>query len=185
MSLVKKFQERLSISREMAIWRVIGFLFILACCVAVVVIAIADFPYAASFTEEVSLLPDNHVQVSKILDGEVLVGRDQFLQVAEGNTVFIALGEETITYMTKVAGVSYRYNKILTPVRHVYSVSQQIKNGMVVREMERNTGIMIMTYIVAPLFTLFILFILIIWTQTKRVSGWGWGESAVYREVWL
>ena len=182
LALVPKFQERLDVSKANAIWRVIGFIFLTVCFVATIAVAATFFPYAASFTEEVALLPGNHVQVQQILDGEVLVDRAQFLEIAKGNTTFVAPGEKAIVYMAKVAGVSYRYDQTVH-LRYGYSVSSQgIQNGMVIREINRSTGLMICFNLVLPLLILFFLFIFIIFTQTKKVSRWG--SSAVYRKVW-
>ncbi len=174
MNLVQKFQKELDVSKVNAVWRVIGFFFLSACFVATIVVPFVIFPRPSSFTEEVPLLPGNHVQVSKILDGEVLVGKTQFLQVAEGNTTFVSLEENGITYMTKVAGVSYRYDQAAVP-RFPYVVSsQQIQQkGLVVRQMSRDTHDTVMIYIVLPLIPFIILFVFTYKTQYKHVSGYG------------
>ena len=97
LALVSKFGEELDVSRTNAIWRVIGFFFLSTCFVAIIAFFFALFPYTASFTEEVVLLPGNHIQVQQILDGEVVVEKAQFLEMAKGNTTFVALGERIIT----------------------------------------------------------------------------------------
>ncbi len=182
LALVPKFQERLEVSRANAIWRVIGFLFLSACFVVVIVLAATFFPYTASFTEEVSLLPGNHIQVEEILDGEVLLNGAQFLEIAQGNTIFVSLGEKTITYMAKVAGVSYRYDQVV-PLRWNYFVSSQKiqQNEILVREINRNVGVMIIVHIIIPLIALAMLFVLRVCIQGKRVSGQG--RDAVFRTV--
>lgn len=174
LALVSKFQERLEVSKANAIWRVIGLLIILACAVAVVMVAAIGFPYASSFTDEIPLLPGNHIQVSKILDGEVLVSKAQFLQTAVGNMTFISLEKHqeqyTIVYMAKVAGVSYRYEQD-APVRYNYVVpNQQIQNGRLIREIDRNTAGMIWTNILLPIFALFVLFIFFVCVETRKIS---------------
>lgn len=182
LALVPKFQERLNVSKANAIWRAIGFFSLVACSVATIAVVFTFFPYAASFTEEVPLLPGNHIQVQKILDGEVLVNKTQFLQTAEGNTTFVSSEEKTIVYMAKVAGVSYRYDQTV-PLRYGYFVSSwQIQNGIVVREINRSKGMMIVTYVVIPMVVLFILFVLSLKVQLKYISGYG--RDAVYRQVW-
>jgi len=181
LALVPKFQKRLKVSRVNAIWRVIGFLFLSVCFVAVIALAATFFPYTASFNEEVPLLPGNHVQVEKILDGEVQVNRAQFLEIAEGNTTFVSLEEETIFYMTKVAGVSYRYEQTISHPWNYLVSSQKIQNEILVREINRNVGAMILCHIILPLAVLGMLFCLRVFIQRKRVSEEG--SDAVFRYV--
>ena len=147
MGLVEKFQEKLEVSRKEAVARVIVFTVLSLCCLAVIAIVAIGFPYAGSYNETVALLPGDHVQVKEILDGEVLVDEAKFLQVAKGNTTFVELGEETIVYLTKVAGVSYRYEQTV-PLRDGYKVStQHVEGGTAVREINRKTGSMVYSYI--------------------------------------
>ena len=185
LALIPKFQERLGVSRANAVWRVIGFLFLSACFVATIALVVIVFPYTAGFTEKIPLLPGDHTQVQKILAGEVLVNRAQFLQIAEGNTTFVALGTETIFYMTKVAGVSYRYDQDIQaiPLRfhwNYFVSSQQIQNEMVVREINRkiNIGVTIILYILSLVVVSSLMWIPIVILGTKQEFG------GVYRKVW-
>lgn len=180
-TLVSMFRQRLGVSKGNAIWRVIGFLFLPICFVVTIIVAVTFFPYSESLTEEIALLPGNHIQVQQILDGEVLVDRAQFLKMAKGNPIFVASGEMTIVYMTKVAGVSYRYNQD-TPLHLRYFVSsQKIRNGMLIKERGRSAFAMILFNVISPLFTLFLLFFLIIRVQQKKA---GFGSSDAQRKVW-
>jgi hypothetical protein len=188
LALVTLFEEKLEIPRAEAVKRVIKLVLCLICSLVAIGLAIAYFPYAPSFTEEFPLLPGgNHVQVSKILDGEVLVDRTQFLKVAEGSTTFISIFEgkmeENVIYMTKVEGVSYRYEQSI-PAFNDYSISSfHVKNGVIVIEMERKTGTMIGLYIILPFCVVAIMFLFSTLIQSKRMSGFG--SSAVYNGVWF
>lgn len=138
MNLVQKFQERLQISKEDAACRLIAFCLCAGLFAAIILGMAIYFPYASAHTEKVALLPGNHIQVQKILDGDVIVEEADFLRLASHNKSFVALEERQIVYMTKIAGVSYRYNQAV-PLRNDYTVySQQIENGMAVREIKRN-----------------------------------------------
>ncbi len=167
LALVPKFQKELGIPKGKAIWKVIQLIFLALCCIAATWLTIRTFPYAAGFTEQVSLLPGDHIQVSMILDGEVLVDKTQFSQIAEGNTIFVSPGGAIIAYMTKAEGISYRYNDAV-PLRYGYSVSsQQIQNGMIDREITRDMATMIILYIAVPLVILLILYILFLFVQSS------------------
>jgi hypothetical protein len=178
LALVPKFQEKLEIPKKEAISRVIRFFLLSACFVAVVVLVTTFFPYAASFTEEFVLLPGNHIQVEEILDGEVLLGEDQFLQKAEGSATFVALGEEAIVYMTKVAGISYRHDQTAPTYFNYYISSQKIQDGVALREMARIRSTMVFVWIVLPLIVLFALFMATLSAQWRDVSG-------KWKKVWF
>lgn len=181
MGLIQKFEERLEVSRNNAVFRVFAFLVCCALFVAVLAFAALNFPYAGAYTEKVALLPGNHIQVKEILDGEVLVDKENFLRIAAKNESFVALGDKAIVYMTKPAGVSYRYNQLI-PLRNDYFVSsQKIEDGMAVREIKRSLG-MTVYEVFLGLIVLFVLFVLGVYTQTRQVSGWG--SSATYKNVW-
>lgn len=181
MSLIQAFQNDLQIEKASAVWRIIALCFLSVCFVVVVAIWLWSFPYESEFTDTVYLLHGNHTQVAAILDGEVLVGSEQFLRVAEGNQTFVSLGEKTVSYMTKVAGVSYRYNQDAPPP-HGYSVSsQRISDQVVIRDIERDTSNMIIENIILPLALTAVVVLLIMRIQVKRVSGYG--SNAVYAHV--
>ena len=185
--LVTLFEESLEIPRAEAVKRVIKLILCVVCSLVVIGLTIVYFPYASSFTEKFPLLSGgSYVQVSKILDGEVLVDRTQFLKVAEGNITFVSIlegkVERNIIYMTKVGGMSYRYEQNV-PTYHDYSVSSfRVENEKIVVEMEREMGTMIGTYIVLPLCLLALLSIAFSFIQAKKVSGFR--DSAVYNSVW-
>lgn len=156
MRLIQKFEERLEISRKEATKRVVRFFFFCACFVAIIVLTAMFFP-ARGFTEEVSLLPGNHVQVEEILGGDVLIDKEAFLEKAEGNTTFVAFKKQAIVYMTKVAGVSY-INEQAAPVRFGYTAkSNIIKGDLAVREITTAKATMILSFIIIPLCFLFLL----------------------------
>jgi len=187
MNIIKKFQTRLTVSKINATWRVIAFCGLIGLFIQVLVGSFLFFPYQAEFVDTVDLIPGNHTQVQNILDGEVLVGKEQFLQIMDANTTFISLGEKTISYMTKVDGVSYRYNQD-TPINHgfygnsYFVYSQEIEKGTVIRKIHRNTGIMVGAIII-PLVILFLLFLFTFRIQIKHVSGYG--KNGVYVHVWV
>jgi hypothetical protein len=182
--LVQKFQERLEVSRKTAMWRVIEFFIILFCTLAAISLAIILFPYAGGFTEKFPLLPGNRIQVAKILDGDVLVeDENEFLRLAEKNVIFFSLGGNAIEYMTKVSGISYRYDQTI-PLSSAYFVfSKKVTGNQVIRKIKRSLFYMIFVHIVLPLLILFVLFLLFVDIQQKRVSGWG--KDTIYRQVWL
>ena len=182
-NLIQRFQNELEVSKNNAILRVTLLVFLSVCFFATITIAAVYFPYAGSYTEKVNLLPGNFVQVKEILGGEVLLDKPQFQQIAEGNAPFVALGEKNIAYMVKTAGVSYRYDQLVSPERYGYFVSSQhIEGGQTVREMNRDTGAMAADIII-PGIMLIALFVFMVLTQTRQVSGYG--STAVYNSVWM
>lgn len=175
LSLVAKFQKELDVPKGEAIFRVIMFLLLLACFVAVVVLIFVYFPYTGTFTQKVPLLPGDHVEVKKILDGEVLLSRDQFLKKAKGNKVFVAFEDGTerinksIIYMTKTEGMTYRYDQPLPNIGICDRVaSRSFKNGMAFRKISRDVVFVIVIFIIMPLLILVILLLLIHSTQRKK-----------------
>lgn len=181
MSLVQKFEEKLEVSRKNAIMRIAVLFFLILCFFAAIAYGVMNFPYAGGYAETVDLIPGNPVEVQKILDGEVMVGKPQFLAAVGRNTTFVALGDDTIVYMAKSAGISYRYVQDVPLKRFYFLSSQQIQDGKVVREIHRNMA----DTIVSSFFFLFLLFALLvfmIFTQTKHKSGWG--SDSVYNSVW-
>ena len=170
-ALIPKFQKRLEIPRVNAVRRVVLFLFLSACFAATVALSVILFPYTDGFTEKISLLPGNHIRVQEILNGEVLVSRSQFLQMEKENVTFIALGKSAIVYMTKVRGISYRYNEDIHTRFGYFVSSQSIQNEFAIREIERDNKYIILNHIVLPLLILVFLYIFIGATQTRRVSG--------------
>jgi len=171
-ALIPKFQKRLEIPRVNAVRRVVLFLFLSASFAATVALSVMLFPYTDGFTEKIPLLPGNHIRVQEILNGEVLVSRSQFLQIAKENVTFIALGKKAIVYMTKVGGVSYRYNEDIHHTRFGYFVSSQsIQNEIAIRKIKRDNVNMIISHVGIPLLILAILYLFIGVAQTRHVSG--------------
>ena len=70
MNIVRLFQERLAVSRENAIWRIIGFISLSVGFMAIIACAVIFFPYTTSLREEIPLLDGNHTEVSKV-NGDV------------------------------------------------------------------------------------------------------------------
>ena len=156
MRLIQKFKERLEISRKEATRRAVRFFFFCACCVAIIVLTAIFFP-ARGFTEEISLLPGNHVQVEEILGGDVLIDKEEFSEKVEGNTTFVAFKKQAIIYMTKVDGVSYIHEQAAR-VRLGYTAkSNIIKGDLAIREIITDKVIMIIGFIILPLCFLFLL----------------------------
>jgi hypothetical protein len=182
LALVPLFQEKLNVSKTEAIWRVIGILVLSLFALAIAAAVIINFPIHSSFTQTIPLLPGNHVQVSKILDGEVLVGHDQFLQVAQGNPTFVSPGDDAIVYYTKAGGVAYRYEEKVH-LGPPYTVSSRIENGMVIRNMERDTLGMVLVFVVLPIIGFVGLLTLFVKLDSKLLSGYGSGSK--YLTVWL
>lgn len=169
-SLVKTFQNRLGIPRGEAVGRIIGLCLLITLALAIVATVFTFFPYSGQ-VDTVSILPGNHIQVSKILDGEVQVERGQFLQLAENNQTFIALEDEAISYMVKAGGVSYRYEQVAGYNTFRYDLSNQtIKQGMVVREFHRDIFDMIVVFIALPLLVLFLLLVAISRVQARKIG---------------
>jgi hypothetical protein len=181
-NLIQKFQKELEVSKNNAILRVTLLVFLCICFFATIALAAFYFPYAGSYAEKVDLLSGSHVQVKEILGGDVLVDKPQFLQIAQGNGSFIALGENDIVYMAKALDISYRCEQVV-PERYGYFVSSQhIEDGRAVREMARDTGATVKN-IVLPGIMLICLFGCMVFVQTRHVSGYC--STAAYKSVWV
>lgn len=181
-ALVGTFQARLQISRGEASWRVVGFCLFSIAVLAVIAATAAFFPRQGSYSDRIPVLPGQHTQVSQILDGEVLVERDQFLQLAKGKEAFIALGDGAISYMVKVDNVSYRHDQNAGYDKIRYGIgSQTIHEGVVVRELHRNLeAVTIGLFIVEPLLLIVVLLFLVLTVQHKRH-----GYRGPYNYVWI
>ena len=154
--LVAKFQERLEVSRGNAIWRVIGFIFLLSCFIGIISVSAIFFPYTASFKEEISLLHGHHIQVRELYpvlktgifkEGQEEfskvkeVNKRKFLELMKGNETFLCLYREKILYLTKIGdGLVYYCNHAI-PVSENYLIhTETVQNGHLVREMKKYTG---------------------------------------------
>lgn len=159
-SLVGTFEAKLSCSSTEAVWRIIGLSLLLVAMVAVVASVVTFFPYQKERTESIPILHGNHVEVSEILDGEVLVEGDMFLGLSEGNTTFIALGDHTISYMTKVDGISYRHNQSVHLDMRYDVYAQEIRGDTVVRILHKSMQTTWGTFTFLPVLVLLALLVL-------------------------
>ncbi|OGY27502.1 MAG: hypothetical protein A2Z42_03700 [Candidatus Woykebacteria bacterium RBG_19FT_COMBO_43_10] len=172
-SIVATFERKLECSRAEAIWRMIGLPIFLIAAIAVVGIAAAFFPYKSSYKQQIPALPGDHFQASEILDGEVLVNESQFLELASGNQTFIAPGKYDVSYMVKVGGISYRYDQPTSHNSLRYNVgTQQVQDGVVIRELRRDPIVMVLLFIViAGIFLL--MFLVAATAMTFKERGYG------------
>ena len=158
-SLVATFERKLECSNDEAFWRVVELFFIPVVMGGVIAVVAFFFPYQSSYTQEFPVLPGDHVQASKILDGEVLVDREQFLELAKGNQTFIAVGDSDIRYMVKEDGVSYLYVQSAGHDGMRYYVgNHEIQDNVVVRELQRDMASMLALFIASPIIVLVMLF---------------------------
>ena len=170
--LVKKFQDRLEVSRENAIWRIIMFIFLSICFVTTLATAVLFFPSRSSFREEIPILslPLSGIYTqtpAREIHGDVEVDKDKFIEMAKGNQISVYLYGNGIIYTTKVAGLLYCYKQIIAPVDRWYFIhSHRVQDGFVIREIKRN----IVRFISSQVLILLVLFLVISRTQTRCVS---------------
>jgi hypothetical protein len=172
--LVSTFQRKLEVSREEAKKKVGDFIIWTVLFLAALVSAIVFFPYSSQIIEETVLLPSTHVQSSEILTyGEVLVSRDQFLELAEGQKTFVAATHESTIYMMKKDGVWYRYDDIVNrsffQETYYRQSSYSFQDETLIRVLQRRGDAIIGIGILA-VFCLYLLFWGIDDAQSKRVS---------------
>ena len=161
--LITKFQKRLEIDRKNTIKRVSIFIFLVICSVSAIAVSPLFFSHSANFKEEIPILPGSYTQVVKIC-GDVLVDKDKFIEIKRNNQTltFISLNENTITYMTKVDGLSYYYEQIV-PLAAGYSIrSQIIQEGFVIREIGVDKVLVILIFIIFPSIELFVCLIVVV-----------------------
>lgn len=191
--LVNKFQERLDVSRRNAVLRVIGFVSLSVCFVAMIfALSYIISLYTYNFKEEIPLLSGEHIQV-KFLNGDVSVDKEKFTELmkkGEGkfsNEIFVCLDGERIVYMTKVAGLKYIYEHIV-PVSHNlfllpsedYLIRfQRIQDGFVVREIKLDM-VGITLFLMSALVVSVLLFMSIVLIQRKFTPS---GEFDI--KIWI
>lgn len=169
-SLVGTVEGKLGCSSDEAVWRIIGISLLSVATVAVIALVLVFFPYQGKKTQDISILPGSHVEILEILDGEALVDGDKFLEVAEGNKTFIALGDHATSYMVKDEGISYRHSQpVHLDVRYRVG-DQEIQGDTVVRILHKKTDYMWGMFIAMPAFVLLVLFLLT-WATTHKQYG--------------
>lgn len=141
---------------------------LLACLSFLGIFLFNYFPRETTVIRSYPLLPGKHTLVSSILDGDVGVNGDQFLEVAKGHQTFVAASYAAITYLVKVEGVSYRYDQhtdgpgspryyeaytkaqIGTQVTNRSNEEGYISPKVLVREFHRDTGAVILLLLIVP-----------------------------------
>jgi len=165
-SLISLFMERLGITKISAIKRIIGIAIVLLLAVAAVIGFLFIFPYASKISIQTELITDNHIQVSEILNGDVLVDKDYFLEISKGQQTFISLNNSTISYYFKKDGISYRYNQqVFYDSNNYYIADRNIKDSVLFVNLKRNT-IVIVIYIILIIF--FLCFLLSFFSSMQR-----------------
>jgi len=137
--VVHTFKCKLNCSGFEAVLRIVGLFVITLAMAAVLVAVFYYFPYRGSYEQHIPILPGDHNPVPSISGGEV-VSKAAFLKLSEGHQTDIAVSNDKVSYKVVVDGVSYRYNqsagydwwRCYTPGGYV------IRNGEVVRELQRD-----------------------------------------------
>ena len=109
--LIRFFQGRLGCSWEVATARVQRLAFLLVTALAFIVLAVFLFRIMEhSSQKSVELLPGEHTIVSTIVDGDVVVDRESFIDLAYDNPSFVAQTKMFVSYFAEVEGVGFRFN---------------------------------------------------------------------------
>lgn len=184
--LVKKFEEKLEVSKRNAIGRVIAFIF---CCVVFVTILVYSFvsiaypPEFETIEYKIPLLfgNSNIIETEEILNGDIILNKETFIHIMKDNDIFVSLGRENIIYMINVSGLKYVHKQII-PVRPGYFIfSGHIQNGYVVIKMKFDAHRMSLLHAFLPALLLgtilFVVFYVINWKSSSIP-----GETA--KTVW-
>ena len=167
-SLVGTVKRKLECSSDEAVWRIIAISLLFVATVAVIATVFVFFPYQGEKTQYISILPGSHVELLAILDGENLVDGDKFLEVAEGNKTFIALGDNAISYMVEDEGISYRHSQPVHLDARYDVHDQEIQDDTVIRILHKRTDYMWGMFIAYPALVLVVMFLLFMLVTHRR-----------------
>lgn len=195
-NLISKFQEKLSVSRENAIFRVVMMFIFVACFIATTVVTLINFPYHYNYPDIKVLVPDrNYEVVLNITEQGIQLTEKQFYdQLSLNDTIFVSVKSYgTATFMVNKKGASFYFKKDLTAGKSYFGGTYEIKNisinGYILTITQvRSTSEMFWLAIVVPISLLFLFFLFAYGIQYKRI-GYGYGKDGKfetqYVEVWF
>lgn len=193
-NLISKFQERLSVSRENAIFRVVMMFTFIACFIAIIVVTLINFPYKKSFETKILIPNRNYEVVVDITEQGIELKEKKFYdQLSLNDTVFVCVKSYgTATFMVNKSGKSFYFKKELTS-GNFFDSTYNVKNISFDRCIltvtnVRSTSKMLGLTIVVPFLLLLLFFLFAFGTQYKK-TGYGYGEDhkfgAKFVNVWL
>lgn len=196
MGIVKKFEEKLLISRREAWARVFIFFALALALLAFVGYCLASFPYDAAYIKEFPLIPGNHTPAFKIegsetalvsengilnitiQNSELLASEANFLNLV--NESFVVLEKGKIIYLGTGAGVTFRYEQSVSSPTYYYPFPLQSTDSTARFNMERsNAGVLLGIFLF--IFVCIIILLLMLITQHKEEDE---GLTKINYGVW-
>ena len=191
-NLISKFQEKLSISKGNAIFRIVLLFCCFACFIAIFPITFLNFPYHYSYPVFKIAIPAGHYEVAmKITEQGIELNEKQFYgQLSSNDTTFISVDRlGTAIFMVNKNGGSFYYKKA-TENPYFYNVKKVsiANNTFLVIERTRSLLAVIFRGIVLPIFAIFCCLFFALITQFKE-NGYGYDDNGKYGkkfvEVWI
>lgn len=193
-NLISKFQERLSVSKENAIFRIVMMFTFIACFIAIIVVTLINFPYKKSFETKILVPNRNYEVVVDITEQGIELKEKKFYdQLSLSDTVFVCVKSYgTATFMVNKSGKSFYFKKELTS-GNFFDSTYDVKNISFDRYIltitqVRSTSSMFGLTIIVPLLLLLLFFLLVFGTQYKE-DGYGYNDKGKfekkYLEVWF
>lgn len=131
--LIQKFTDKLGVSKGNAIARIISMMIIALVIIVVTIILFGVFflHHPKSLEIQTDTISNNLIQVPEILNGDVLVGLDQFKEIAGNRQVFVSMNNEKIYYYIKVDNISYVYYQLIYSEWRYMVINQEINNNVI------------------------------------------------------
>ncbi len=184
--LISMFQERLDVSKQNAITRVILFLTLILCFAATIVITVWIFPYHSSYpTSNIKLPAGNYEVAMKISEQGIQLNEKQFYQKTSSvsDTIFIfVFNNGNATFMTNINRTIFYCKRQIAEIPFFYEAKNvEFKNGILTFEEIRSTTAMILAGIILPFLFLLVLSGLILNTESKK-DGYGYNDKHKFEQ---
>ena len=192
-NLISKFQEKLNVSKENAIFRVVMMLVFVVCFIVTIVVTLINFPYHYNYPVTKISVPNGNyeVVVSITRQGIQLTEKQFYDRLSLSDTIFVFVNSYgTAIFMVYKKGMSFYYKKdVVVNNSYFYSIYKiSIDNGVLIVEKARSAHEMFIGAIVRPIFLLLLFLLFAFVTQFKEI-GYGYNSEdklkTKYANVWL
>jgi hypothetical protein len=197
-NLISKFQEKLNVSKENAIFRVVMMFCFVACLIAMIVLTVINFPYDRNYPTISIAVPNSNYQVVKNIteQGVQMLDDNQFYgKLSVEDTVFVSVGSSGMAmFMFNKNGTTFYYKKEIKTgfdsyVSHSYKIEKiKVDNNILSIEKVRSAPKVFRDMIALP-GLLSLLFFLFAYRTTFRKNGYGYNNNGKFGtkflEVWI
>lgn len=173
-SLILLFTEKLEIPKASAIVRIVCMGIVLLLALATIIIWFVFFPYNSEKSIQIETIPGQHTQVSEILNSDILIDQDHFLEISKNQKTFISFKESTISYYLKKEEISYRYDQQFFYDSRYDIDDRNIRDGILFVNLKRSTSVIATVFIIFPFLFICMLAVFFITIQKKKTDYYVW-----------